>query len=209
MKRLKLSEQDLRFVAWGLSLVVCLVAFVAWGASLHWQLGRVSSYKLFPLFGLLAFNLMWSHYIVSVIRQHHRIDRAATAKYFSVTSFVVLLCICLHPGLLIFQLWRDGFGLPPSSYLNNYVSPDLKWAALLGSVSFLVFIAYELHRWFSSRPWWKFVGYGSDAAMLAIIVHSLALGSNLQQGWLRPVWYFYAVTYLASLTYIHTRKPVS
>ncbi len=210
MKKPKLNPLRLQIIAWGLSMVVCFVAFFAWAQGLRWHIVGVSTYKLFPIFGLLAFSLMWAHYVISVVRRHHHIDRDVTAQYFHITSLLVLLFICLHPGLLIFQLWRDGFGLPPGSYLHGFIAPRLEWAALLGTTSFFVFLAYELHRWFSDRSWWRFIRYGSDAAMLAILVHSLALGSNLRRGWFRYIWLFYGLIYLACLGYIYLapKEPV-
>jgi len=119
---------------------------------------------------------------------------------------IVLLAIVMHPGLLSWQLLRDGFGWPPGSYLNNYVAPSLKWAALLGTVSWFVFLAYELRRWFKDKGWWRYAQISSDIAMLAILLHSLTLGRQLKQGWLRDVWLFYGVTLVLSLAYIYYQK---
>lgn len=195
------SAKRLNWAAWGISLAAAGLAVVVWGQALDWRVIGISSYKLFPLLGLLAFSLMWSHYIASALRRHFGLDKSVLAKYFEVTSLVVLLAIVLHPGLLIWQLWRDGLGLPPGSYLQNYVAPALRWAAALGSVSWLAFIAYEFRRKFGTRKWWRFVQYASDAAMLGIFFHALNLGSHLQSGWYQYVWYFYGITLVATLLY--------
>lgn len=191
--------------AWAISALVVLIAFIVWGQGLDWQTAALSTYTLFPLFGLTAFSLMWAHYIVAAARKYAGLPADVTKRYFDQTSFIVLLAIFLHPGLLIVQLWRDGMGLPPTSYLN-YVGPALKWAVALGSVSFLVFIAYEFRRKFGKKSWWKFVQYASDAAMIAIFVHGLKLGSNLQSGWFQYVWYFYGLSLIMAIIYIYFGK---
>jgi hypothetical protein len=76
---------------------------------------------------------------------------------------------------------------------------------LLGMASLLVFLAYELRRWFGKRPWWRFVGYASDAAMLTVFYHGLRLGSTLQSGWFNYVWLLYGATLVGSLMYTHGR----
>lgn len=196
----------LNIIAWLLSLVVLVLAFIAWGQGQKWNFSELSTYQLFPIFGLTAFSLMWAHYIVSASRQYLNVDKAATKQYFEITSFVVLAAIALHPGLLWWQLWRDGFGFPPGSYLNHYVDPGLKWVAVLGTVSLLVFLAYELRRWFGQKPWWRYSQYASDIAMLAIFYHGLRLGGQLQSGWFHTVWLVYGVTLVGALFYQYASK---
>jgi hypothetical protein len=127
------------------------------------------------------------------------------ASYFRITGYIVLVLICLHPGLLIYQRFRDGFGLPPHSY-ESYVAPGLGWVTLLGTTSLLVFLAFELRRFYGKRPWWRFVADASDVAMLAILYHGLRLGSQLQHGWYRGVWLFYAVMLIAALVYKYATR---
>lgn len=200
-----ISEKQLKTFAWGSSIVVAALAIYVWGAGLSWQLYPISSYTLFPLFGLLAFSLMWSHYIVSAVRTYFGKDKGITAQYFEVTSWIVLGAILLHPSLLIWQLWRDGMGLPPGSYIN-YVGPSLRFAVALGSFSFLIFLAYELRHKFGKRSWWKYVQYANDVAMFAIIIHALRLGSHTQDDWFHYVWLFYAATLAIALAYFSYKK---
>jgi len=187
--------------AWGLSAVVCLLAVVAW-LQTGFELEDVNSYTLFPLFGLLAFSLMWTHYANGAIRRLVGVEKAPLKAYFAATGWAAVTFILLHPSLLIFQLWRGGQGLPPASYMN-YVGPSLKWAATLGTLSFLLFLSFETKRWFSQKGWWPVIEYGNVVAMFAIIAHSLALGSNLQTGWFRWLWLFYGVSLLFSVGYIY------
>ncbi len=200
----------LKVFAWALSMAAIFIAIIGWGQGIHWQVSKISAYKLFPLFGLTAFGVMWSHYIVSAARQYVGIDKKEISTYFEITSWIVLIAIIMHPGLLELQLWRDGFGLPPGSVVNNYVAQSLKWAAWLGMISLLIFLAYELRRWFSDKGWWRAIEIATDIAMVAIFVHALNLGTGLQRGWLRSVWIFYGITLLGALGYIyfkHYAKP--
>lgn len=195
------NAKRLQVGAWTLSGFVSALAIFVWGQSLSWQFSGLSIYEIFPVLGLLAFSIMWSHYIVSVTRQYYGIDRQATKQYFEVTSMIVLVAIILHPGLLIYQLFRDGLGLPPGSYMMVY-----GWLATLGSISWLAFIAFEFRRFFGKKKWWRYVEYAGDAAMLAIFYHGLKLGTQLHVDWFRWVWYFYGLTLAAALVYIHVKK---
>ena len=185
-----------------LSLTTGVLAIIAWGQMNDWGLTHPSLYKIFPLFGLMAFSLLLSQYIILALIRFTRADIERVQPYFEVSGFLVLWCIMLHPGLLVWQLWRDGLGLPPESYLRNYVPPDLGWVAMLGTVSFLIFFAYEFKRVFGERSWWRWIVYLSDVAMLAVFYHGFRLGDQLQGGWYRPVWLVYGILLLASLLYI-------
>ncbi|HSX27809.1 MAG TPA: hypothetical protein VLG25_03440 [Patescibacteria group bacterium] len=202
----KSESLRLKVFAWSLSAVVVILAFLAWGMGNKWQLAHISNYKLFPLFGLIAFSLMWAHYIVSGTRQYFKIASSEVRGYFEVTSFAVFLAILFHPGLLWWQLWRDGLGLPPESYLKHYVAPGLGWVALLGTASWFVFLAYEFRRLFDQKSWWHYVQAASDIAIVAVFYHALRLGTQLRHGWLKPVWYFYGVSLLIALGYIYYAK---
>ncbi len=193
-------------VGWVLSSVVIVLAILAWAQGISWQFGSLNSYQLFPLFGLIAFGLMWSHYIVSAVRQLLAVDAGITKRYYELTSWLVLVALLLHPGLLIWQLFSDGLGLPPGSYMHNYVAPGLRWAALLGTVCLGVFIVYELGRHLRLSKIQPYLQYASDAAMVGIFAHSLRLGSSLQRGWIRGVWLIYAVTFGVSLVYTYWHR---
>jgi hypothetical protein len=196
-----------RYLLWsaiGLTVFVCALAFVNWAQSNNWQLTHLSLYQVFPIFGVLAFSIMWSQYIIEAIKNFLGYPDAIR-RYFSRTSFLVLVAILMHPGLLIAQRFKEGYGLPPSSYLT-YVAPSQKWIVLLGSVSLMIFLAFELKHWFGSKPWWKYVLILNDIAIEAIFYHGLKLGSTLQNNWFQVVWYMYGLTLAAALAYKYYRK---
>ncbi|HSW37784.1 MAG TPA: hypothetical protein VLG37_05475 [Candidatus Saccharimonadales bacterium] len=197
------SARYLQITAWSLSFIVCLLAVLAWGQSYLWHIS--SSYQWFPLLGLLAFSLMWTHYISSVLRQRLGLERVVLAKYFEWTSWAVLVALFLHPGILIWQRFRDGYGLPPHSY-ESYVAPSMAWITLLGSVNLFIFLAYELRRLFGQRPWWKYMQQLTDLAMLGAFYHGLRLGGTIQLPWFKPIWYFYGLSLVGCLIYIYRAK---
>jgi hypothetical protein len=186
------KAQICQIAAWSLSVLVAVLAIVVWGQYYGWHLA-FNAYLVFPVLGLTAYSIMWSHYMAGTASQVLGLDKKVLAAYFRLTGYAVLVLICLHPGLLIYQRFRDGFGLPPGSY-ENYVAPGLGWITLLGTASLLVFLAFEFHRKFAAQPWWHFVTEAGDLAMLAIFYHSLRLGHQLQNGWFRYVWWFYGIT---------------
>jgi hypothetical protein len=186
-----------QYLPWILSSIVSLIALYVWGHSFAWSLSAINAYQFFPLLGLLGFSIMWSHYVIGSLRQNF-LRHIELRPYFRYTDYAVLLAIVLHPGILIYQRFRDGYGLPPHSY-ETYVAPGMDWITLLGSVSLLAFLAFEFHRLFAEKRWWKYVVGAGDLAMLAIFYHGLRLGSQLQGGWFRMVWWFYGLSLLALL----------
>lgn len=198
----------IRAKAWTVSGLVGLLAIVAWQDNLKWQFSNLTTYDWFPLFGLLAFSLMWAHYVAAYFRDSAGLAPEALAQYFRITSYVVLICLLLHPGLLIFQLFQDGAGLPPGSY-QNYVAPGLAWVVTLGFISLGVFLAFELHRVFKDRSWWHWVADASDVAMLAILYHGWQLGSSFQVEWFKKMWLLYGfilIILLARKYYLRITK---
>jgi hypothetical protein len=206
MLAMKLNNKQLQIMSWLAVVIVSLMAVVVWGSSLNWKLNQLTAYGLFPLFGLLAFSIMWSHYMSSVVRQHFGLEKKVLARYFEITSLLVLFFILLHPAILIWQLWSDGLGLPPQSYLNLYEDPKFKGAVMLGTLSLPLFLAYELRRKFSGKNWWKYISYGTDVGMVAIFLHASRLGTHVQAGWFRYVWIFYGITLLVFILYIHVKR---
>jgi len=198
------TPQYFQAIAWGLMSLVCLLAILAWGRDYAWHLTPINAYQYFPLFGLLAFSLMWTHYAFGAIKRSAHLPDSALANYFEATSLAVLVLICLHPGLLIYQRYKDGYGLPPHSY-ETYVSHGLGWLTILGTISLFIFLAFEFRRRFSDREWWAYVLVANDLAMLAIFYHSLRLGSQIH-GWFRTVWWFYGLSLIACLIYKYVEQ---
>lgn len=192
------------YIAFGISLLAALTAFLVWSSSYQWHIPLNTFYVIFPLLGLMAFSIMWSQYMAGPLR-HFSGSQADLKKYYSVTGWAVLVLIILHPSLLIAQRFLDGYGLPPHSY-ETYVAPSLAWVTLLGSACLLVFLVYGAQRYLHKYSWWRYETILNDLAVLGIFYHSLRLGSQLQMGWFRYVWYFYGITIIAVLVHSYAGK---
>lgn len=194
-------------IAWSLAIGTLLLAVIAWGQTNAWQFIGVSTYRLFPLFGLVAFSLFWAQYVIAALSQHVGANPTGLIRFYGVTSALVFLALLLHPGLLSYQLWLDGYGLPPQSVLQHAVLPGFEWIVLLGMTSWVVFmtflVTYKFHRIFQTKKWWVWFGYIGEVAMLAVFYHGFRLGDQLQEGWFRWVWIAYGIALVISLFYLH------
>lgn len=175
------------------------------------QLGNtVTIYTVFPILGLCAFVLMAMHYVSGGVKQYAGLadDSALLQRYFTITSYIVLVFILLHPALLYIGLYYDGLGLPPLSSFMAYPTTVGRIALVMGAVSLTAFLLFELHRWFKNRPWWKYIEYFNLVAMALIFVHSLLLGSQLMNGWFRFVWIGFGAMVAGSIMYGYAKnKP--
>lgn len=200
-------SKHLNLFAWSLGVVVSLLAFIHWGLWFNWRFDVVSVYVFFPLLGLLAFSLMWTHYAVQAARVYVGESVTRTKKYFELTGYAVLLFILLHPGLLGWQLYKDGAGLPPGSY-KEYIGGTLYGFLLLGVISLTIFILFELRRWLERKNWWRWILAFNHIAMFLIVIHSLKLGTSLSEGWFRVVWIGYATLLAVIYMYLWERKEL-
>lgn len=192
--------------AWLLSLTVVVLAFIAWGQGFSWQFDRLSIYSVFPIFGLTAFSLIWSMYVVAFFKRHFKAE-GSLELYYKLIPVVIFAAILIHPGLLWWQLWRDGFGLPPESYLQHYIAPSLKWAVMIGTTAWFVFVIYEFRYKFRDRSWWKYVEYAADAVFVSLFFHALALGHQIHHGtWFRYLWFFYGIVLVIILIDLYVNK---
>jgi len=195
----------MKFIAWAVTAIVVILGIIAWALPLKWHIFGTSIYLLFPIFGLVAFSLMWAQYINSAVRQYLGLESSVLQQYTNVIGYLVLVAILLHPGLLIYQLWRNGFGLPPGSYLH-YVLPNLKAFVILGSINLVVLLLFELRRVLAKYSWWHYYTYLIDIAMFSIFYHALKLGTQIQGGWYRKVWFFYGISLLVAILYIYKKR---
>jgi hypothetical protein len=177
-----------------------LITVFAWAAVLYPLWVRLHSMTFttdpgnyFPLFGLAAAALLWLHVISGVfedwLRKYFDFD-----QYVRFTSLLILLCVILHPLLLI---------LSPSISFMNLLRGDDVWYGIIG---WLLLITYDISKSlkkhdFFSRNWNKILLI-SNIGFLLTFIHSLNLGSDLQLPPLREIWIFYGVT--ATLAVIYT-----
>lgn len=191
--------RQIRILEWSLGSAVVLLAVTAWWQQVQPLRDTVDIYNFFPLLGLIAFSLMWTHFIVGAVTSAANIHYER-GYYSIITMGVVLALIILHPSLLSYGLYRDGLGLPPGSLFEVYQADII--AIIIAEISLAIFLAYELRRKFARATWWKYVEAIQGVAMIGIFYHSLTLGSTLQQvSWYRTIWWLYGATLIASIGY--------
>lgn len=191
------SAGSYRSLVWAGTLLFVGLAFFVWWPSTK----NLTTYALFPIFGLVAFTLMWTHYTAGALREHLRLPEETLRNHFHITSLIVLFCILAHPILLETQLYLDGLGLPYQSIPAVYTTTKERLAILAGITALVCFLLFELYRFFKNRSWWKYVEWANIAAMALILWHGFTLGGELRQPWFQVVWAFYAVTFVCAVAY--------
>lgn len=192
-------------IEWLLGLLVISLAVIAWLSSR--QLSSLTIYDIFPPLGLMAFGLMWTYYVIGALRRYAGIKGFRNDRYMALSSGIILALIILHPGLLWLGLYSDGYGLPPASYLNVYASQV--GFVLLGTTGLVIFLAYELRRFFAGKRWWKYIEQLQLVGMVVIFVHAIGLGRELKLDWFMILWWFYGIGLAVSVIYstlIHKPK---
>jgi hypothetical protein len=186
-------------VEYGFRIFVILAVFYPLGvviAGARWVFDSTFFVNLFPLFGVLAFVLLWLHAISGAfepwLRRYIDFD-----QFVQNTSLVIFISIILHPLLLLIPL---GFNFAAVFSFG----PVYIWLAIIG---WFLLISYDVGKilkkkyTFFVRNWNKILLI-SNIGFILTFFHSLGVGDNLQAGPLRIVWIFYGVT--ASLAIIYT-----
>lgn len=184
-------------IAWGLGGFVLVSSIAAWWTGYSGK--PLTPYDIFPPLGLVAFGLMWSHYVIGALRRYAGQTAAPRNVYMLLSMGVVLSLLLLHPGILWISLYIDGYGLPPQSYYEVY-SAQLGLLAI-GTVALIIFLTYELRRYFKFASWWKYIEKVQLLAMALIFVHAIGLGRELRIDWFMVIWLFYGVTLIVSAAY--------
>lgn len=191
-------------------LIIPIIALpvVVWGSRLNWDPDFIGSVTVFPLLGLVAFSIMWWHFLLGFVSNLNP-SFTKMKNLHRTSSYFVLLLILLHPLLLAFYSVSNSLGGPPDAYYN-FVSPSKAVFITYGILALTVFILYDVARWLrNSQGWigrnWQIVDAIDDVAFVAIFFHGLYLGQDLQSGWFRYVWLFYGISALLFITYKHYR----
>lgn len=190
-------KNNLGFIEWLLGILAVVLPLTVW-------LGRadvadLTLYDIFPPLGLIAFGLMWTHFVMGALRRYSGAGLKRRDAYMVVSMGLVLALIILHPGLLWIALYMDGFGLPPVSALAAYGTQAV--FVVLGMSGLLIFLAFEFKRFFGEKSWWKYIERLQIIGMVAIFFHAIGLGSDLRIDWFMVVWTAYGGTFVASVVY--------
>ena len=195
-------KQHILAIEWALGCLAVLLPSVAWLSRA--DLSDLTLYDVFPPLGLVAFGLMWTHFVMGALRRYSGANLSDKRLFMPVSMGLVLALILLHPGLFWLALYMDGYGLPPQSYIEVY-STQLGFLAM-GTVALMIFLAYELKRFFGEKSWWKYIDYLQIVGMVAIFVHAIGLGNELTIDWFMIVWLLYGVTLVAAIIYTEAYK---
>ena len=186
-----------KLIKWTIVLGACAVVLVPLGfhiVNTSWNTGSLIS-TTFPMLGLLAASLMWLHTVSGALEEW--LKQYVDLDYFSHwSSWLILVSFVLHPLLFLILIKFDVASL--FSYQPR--------AFLFGFLGFFMLITYDIGRALKKYNFfvrhWDTIRLLSTVGFLLTFFHSLALGSDLQEGLLRVLWIFYAVT--AALATIYT-----
>lgn len=199
------GKLDLKVILSALSVILALTAW-----SMDRSLSMLSVYDIFPVFGLIAFGLMWAQILGSALSKYFKLPRSLNPRLNNTISGLILLLIILHPLTLWVALFHDGLGLPPLSYIKVYGASQIAFIALLlGTLSLCIFLVYELRRWFGRRKWWRYIAATQYAALALIFFHAMVLGREAGHSWFMVVWVLYGITLAVAVvynTYIRKRR---
>ncbi len=165
--------------------------------NMSWALDLSLIFNLFPLFGLLAFTLLWLHAVSGAfepwLRKYINFDR-----FVQNTSILIFISIILHPLLLLIPV---GFNFNQVfTYGEKYI-----WLAIIG---WLLLITYDIAKFLKSKydffvKNWTNILIISNIGFLMTFFHSLGVGDDLQSGLLRTVWIFYGLTAIVAIAYTY------
>ena len=191
-------------VIWGIFTASAVLPFIAWGNSVNWSLSSLGALQYFPLFGLLAWMIMWTHYVSGALRIKYP-DLSQPKYYSKLTSWIVLFSLLLHPGLLSYKLWSLTDTTPPGSWFNFV--PGMKLAVILGSIALIIFLSFEVFDRMKDnalvKKYWLLISISQSLAMTLIFVHGLRVGTRLQEGWFMWAWLLCGLALIPCLYLIH------
>ncbi|MDX1765465.1 MAG: hypothetical protein R3313_00775 [Candidatus Saccharimonadales bacterium] len=184
------SAQVERNLPWLLFAVVVIVPLLAWGGRLDWQFGDLSVLSIFPVLGILAWSIMWTHYVTLAVRiVWPEIKR--NRLYSKISGHIVLGLLLLHPGLLAFNRLQET-DLSLQEGLYSYVDDSLRLFIFFGTISLLTFISYEYFGRARKTPWvqrnWRWISLSQVIAMALIFIHALAIGGITNEPWYELYW---------------------
>jgi hypothetical protein len=201
-----MTQKRFNVFAWSIFFLSVIIPVIVWGNNVSWQIRTITPYQWFPLFGLLAWMIMWTHYVNGAIKIKN--TSLETPRYYGKsTAYIVLASLLLHPGILAYAQWKNDVGLPPISFYD-YVGENLLLAVMLGSVSLTIFLSFEIFDRMKNNPgikkWWLAISISQSIAMTLIFVHGLRLGSTISSGWFLYIWMLYGIILVPCFYIIHT-----
>jgi hypothetical protein len=173
--------------AWGMFCIVTIVPYVQWVGEL--EPGKpLNPYTVFPLLGLWAWSLMWTHYAhgtLAILSPRF----VPSPIYKRVSGVAVLALILAHPALLTAALVRDTGG----AALGTYAGDGEVGYVAIAAVALAAFLLWEVVTRGSWRQRlgrsWRWVSLAQMVAMALVFVHALALGRHFgADTWFQHYW---------------------
>jgi hypothetical protein len=167
-----------KYFPWVVFLVVSVLNFVFWGIFNDWSFSGLNAYQLFPILGIYAWTIMWTHYVISATRIYSGKVKK-NYLYSAISSYLVLILLLMHPGLLVWAQW-DTLGLVPPESIYGFVAGSLKVFVFFGTLSLILFLSYEVFSRLQDKDIikknWKWISLSQMLAMVLIFVHAIKLG---------------------------------
>jgi hypothetical protein len=200
-----MTQKTFNYFAWGIFAISVALPTIVWGNNMNWDFSTLSLYGFFPLLGLLAWMIMWTHYVNGAVRIKN--PELQKPKYYSkITAYIVLAAILLHPGLLALGQFQNDQGLPPAS-LYSYLGDAATVAVLFGTISWIIFLSFEYFDRNRDKAWVRkaglWISLSQSIAMILIFVHAIRIGGSLNTDWFYAVWIAYGVLLLPCFYFIH------
>ena len=201
-----MSNQKKTIIEYGFRLFAGLaVLYPLWvvGRNINWSLSTSFVFTLFPLFGILAFTLLWLHVVSGVFEPWLR-QYIDFYRFVQNTSLLIFISIILHPLLLLI----------PAGFNFNQVFTYGRFYIWLAIIGWLLLITYDIGKLlkkkynFFTKNWRKILLI-SNIGFLLTFFHSLSIGDDLQSGPLRTVWIFYGATAILATIYTYGIKRSS
>ena len=197
-----MNKPLIKFLLTLFALAAVLSPILIWGQTATLTPDSTLLPTIFPVFGLIAFMIMWLHIIGGAFETW--LNKYIDFGYFiNWSSSVVLLLIILHP--LIFIL---NFGFPKIAGIFSFGPGSFIWLGVLG---WLMLITYDIRKAFKNRQFfirhWGVIQFLSTLGFYVIFFHSLFLGHNIQAGPLRVAWIFFGITAAIATIYDYFLRP--
>lgn len=185
-------------IQWLLFSVVVLIPVIVWLQTYNWRL-TLTIPAVFPLLGVLAWSIMWTHYANGWLQIKHPEKIKKNQLYSSVSTWLVLGLLLLHPGLLAWQQYRLFGTLPPESFFAT-VATNLEPFVAIAIFALILFLAYEIVHRLKEKPAIKrasgWISISQVIAMILIFIHGLAVGQTVLSGWMELWWIFLGILLL-------------
>jgi len=202
-----LRHNTLRYTPWFLFVAVLVIPLALWLELYNWQ-PVFTPLALFPLLGVWAWSIMWTHHILGALTVRYPDKLKTNHIYGSVSGWLVLLLILLHPGLLAYEQ-KNSLGLLPPESFNAYAAPSMELFITLGFIGLVLFLSYEIFDRLRHskllRAHWIWISLSQLLAMLLIFIHGINLGQSVLSGYGGVYWVMLGVTLVPAL-YIVVRN---